>query len=59
MLPFFGLAAFSLLQPMTGVILLGIGLVVLSYREVVTVYTHAGGSHVAARRAGGLSVPAG
>ena len=49
LLPFFGLAAFSLLLPMTGVILLGIGLVVLSYREVVTVYTRAGGSYVVAR----------
>jgi hypothetical protein len=34
---------------MTGVILLGIALVVLSYREVVTVYTRAGGSYVVAR----------
>jgi amino acid transporter len=49
LLPFFGLAAFSLLLPMTGVILLGIALVVLSYREVVTVYTRAGGSYVVAR----------
>ena len=30
-------------------ILLGIGLVVLSYREVVSVYTRAGGSYVVAR----------
>jgi amino acid transporter len=49
LLPFFGLAAFSLLLPMTGIILLGIALVVLSYREVVTVYTRAGGSYVVAR----------
>ncbi len=49
MLPFFGLAAFTILLPMTGVILLGIALVVLSYREVVTVYTRAGGSYVVAR----------
>jgi amino acid transporter len=49
LLPFFGLAAFTLLLPMTGGILLGIGLVVLSYREVVTVYTRAGGSYVVAR----------
>src|SRR6516165_10437898 len=34
---------------MTGVILLGVALVVLSYREVVTVYTRAGGSYVVAR----------
>jgi amino acid transporter len=49
LLPYFGLAAFSLLLPMTGVILLGVALVVLSYREVVTVYTRAGGSYVVAR----------
>jgi amino acid transporter len=49
LLPFFGLAAFSLLIPMTGVILLGIFLVMLSYREVVSVYTRAGGSYVVAR----------
>jgi amino acid transporter len=49
LLPFFGLTAFTLLLPMTGVILLGIALVVLSYREVVSVYTRAGGSYVVAR----------
>jgi amino acid transporter len=43
------LAAFTLLLPMTGVILLGVALVVLSYREVVSVYTRAGGSYVVAR----------
>jgi amino acid transporter len=49
LLPFFGLTAFTLLLPLTGVVLLGIVLVVLSYREVVTVYTRAGGSYVVAR----------
>src|SRR6266699_3429219 len=49
LLPFFGLAAFTLLLPMTGVILLGIALVVLSYCEVVSVYPRAGGSYVVAR----------
>jgi amino acid transporter len=49
LLPFFGLTAFALLLPMTGVILAGILLVVLSYREVVKVYTRAGGSYVVAR----------
>jgi amino acid transporter len=49
LLPLFGLSAFTLLLPMTGVILLGIALVVLSYREVVSVYTRAGGSYVVAR----------
>ena len=34
---------------MTGVVLVGIALVVLLYREVVSVYTRAGGSYVVAR----------
>src|SRR5690348_4867943 len=49
MLPIVGLTAFTLVLPMTLVILAGIVLVVLSYREVVTVYTRAGGSYVVAR----------
>ena len=49
LLPYFGLAAFTLLLPMTGLILLGVAFVVLSYREVVSVYTRAGGSYVVAR----------
>ena len=49
LLPFFGMAAFTLILPMTGVILFVMLLVVLSYREVVTVYTRAGGSYVVAR----------
>jgi len=49
MLPVAGVAAFTLIMPMTLVILAGIALVVLSYREVVSVYTRAGGSYVVAR----------
>jgi amino acid transporter len=49
LMPFFGVAAFAVLIPMTGVILFVMLLVVLSYREVVTVYTRAGGSYVVAR----------
>src|SRR5215472_16779774 len=49
LLPVFGIAAFTLILPMTGVILFVMTLVVLSYREVVTVYTRAGGSYVVAR----------
>ncbi len=49
LLPYFGLAAFTLLLPMTGLILLGVAFVVLSYREVVSVYTRAGGSYAVAR----------
>src|SRR6201992_585436 len=49
MLPVAGLAAFDLIVPMTLVILAGVALIVLSYREVVSVYTRAGGSYVVAR----------
>jgi len=49
LMPIFGLAAFAVLIPLTGVILFVMLLVVLSYREVVTVYTRAGGSYVVAR----------
>jgi amino acid transporter len=49
LLPFFGLAAFTLVLPPTLLVLFGVLLVVLSYREVVSVYTRAGGSYVVAR----------
>jgi amino acid transporter len=49
LVPIVGLAAFTLILPMTLVILAGVALVVLSYREVVSVYTRAGGSYVVAR----------
>jgi amino acid transporter len=49
LLPAFGIAGFALILPMTGVVLLGIALVVLLYREVVSVFTRAGGSYVVAR----------
>ncbi len=41
--------AFTVLLPITGVVLFVMVLVVLSYREVVNVYTRAGGSYVVAR----------
>jgi amino acid transporter len=43
------IAAFTVLLPITGVVLFVLVLVVLSYREVVTVYTRTGGSYVVAR----------
>jgi len=49
LVPIVGLAAFTLILPVTLVILAGVALVVLSYREVVSVYTRAGGSYVVAR----------
>ena len=49
LIPFFGVAAFAILMPMTLVILAVLLVVTLSYREVVSVYTHTGGSYVVAR----------
>ncbi|XBL78386.1 amino acid permease [Mycobacterium shigaense] len=49
LLPAAGLAAFSLLLPVTGVILLILVLVAASYRQVVMAYTRAGGSYIVAR----------
>jgi amino acid transporter len=49
LLPLAGLAAFTLILPMTLVILFVMTLVVLSYREVVMVYIRPGGSYVVAR----------
>jgi amino acid transporter len=45
----FGLAGFHILAPMTAVILIILVLMTLSYREVVMVYTRAGGSYVVCR----------
>lgn len=49
LLPAFGLAAFSLVLSITGVVLALLVLLTLAYREVVQVYTKAGGSYVVAR----------
>ena len=49
LVPYVGLAAFSLVIPITLVILGVLLLVTLSYREVVMIYTKAGGSYVVAR----------
>ncbi|MGO9384668.1 MAG: amino acid permease [Mycobacterium sp.] len=49
LLPHAGLAAFALLLPVTGVILLILALVAASYRQVVMAYTRAGGSYIVAR----------
>ncbi|HSS22947.1 MAG TPA: APC family permease, partial [Mycobacterium sp.] len=49
LLPQAGLAAFALLLPTTGVILLILLLVTASYRQVVMAYTRAGGSYIVAR----------
>jgi len=49
LLPFAGLAAFSLVLPITGVIIGILLLLLFSYRQVLAVYTKAGGSYVVAR----------
>ena len=49
LLAVFGLAGFHILMPMTAVILVILTLMTLSYREVVMVYTRAGGSYVVCR----------
>jgi len=49
LLPFAGLAAFALLLPITGVVLLILVLVTASYRQVVMTYTRAGGSYIVSR----------
>ncbi len=49
LIPAFGIAAFSILMPMTAVILLVLIIVTLSYREVVSIYTKSGGSYVVSR----------
>ena len=49
LLPAAGMAAFVLLLPLIGVILLILILVTASYRQVVMTYTRAGGSYIVAR----------
>ena len=49
LVPVVGLAAFTLILPMTLVILFVMALVLLSYREIVMVYIRPGGSYVVAR----------
>jgi amino acid transporter len=49
LLPIFGLAGFHLLMPLTAVVLALLVLTTLSYRQVVMIYTRAGGSYVVAR----------
>ena len=49
LLPAAGLAAFMLVLPIAGIILLILALVTASYRQVVMTYTQRGGSYVVAR----------
>ncbi len=56
LLPVFGVAAFTILMPLTFVILAVLLVVSLSYLDVVSVYTKAGGSYVVARENFGPAV---
>jgi amino acid transporter len=56
LVPYFGVAAYTLVLPITLAILLVLIVVTLSYREVVMVYTKAGGSYVVARENFGVYV---
>ena len=49
LLAVFGLSGFHILMPLTAVVLGVLILMTLSYREVVMIYTRAGGSYVVAR----------
>lgn len=49
LLPAFGLAAFTILMPMTGVVLAILLLITLSYRNVIAVYTKTGGAYIVSR----------
>jgi len=49
LLPAFGLAAFAILMPMTGVVLAILLIITLSYRDVINVYTKIGGAYIVSR----------
>ncbi|WP_435242732.1 APC family permease [Streptomyces cucumeris] len=49
LVPVIGVAAFTLILPVTGAILLVLLLLTLCYSDVVTIYTRAGGSYIVAR----------
>ena len=49
LIPAFGIAAFTILLPLTAVVLAVLLIVTLSYRDVVSIYTKTGGSYVVAR----------
>jgi amino acid transporter len=56
LLPVFGAAGFALVMPITGVILFLLVVLTLCYRDVVSVYTRAGGSYVVARENFGVNI---
>ncbi|MEU5716179.1 APC family permease [Streptomyces sp. NPDC020403] len=56
LVPVIGAAAFTVVMPVTGAILLVLLLLTLCYSDVVTIYTRAGGSYVVARENFGPNV---
>ncbi|MFC8063756.1 APC family permease [Streptomyces sp. NPDC057293] len=56
LVPVTGAAAFTMVMPVTGAILLVLLLLTLCYSDVVTIYTRAGGSYVVARENFGPNV---
>ncbi|HEX5367485.1 MAG TPA: amino acid permease [Acidimicrobiales bacterium] len=57
LVPYFGLAAFSLVLPVTGAMLVVLALLIVSYRETIKEYPSAGGAYLVTRDNFGL-VPA-
>ncbi|NCX76765.1 MAG: amino acid permease, partial [Actinobacteria bacterium] len=49
LIPVFGLMAFSLLMPLTAVVLVILTIITLSYRNVISTYVHFGGAYIVAR----------
>ncbi|MFF7342156.1 APC family permease [Streptomyces sp. NPDC008163] len=56
LVPVVGAAAFTMVMPVTGAILLVLLLLTICYSDVVTIYTRAGGSYVVARENFGPNV---
>ena len=57
LVPYFGLAAFALVLPVTGAMLVVLGLLIISYRETIKEYPSAGGAYLVTRDNFGI-VPA-
>jgi amino acid transporter len=57
LVPFFGLAAFALVLPVTGAMLVVLALLIISYRETIKEYPSAGGAYLVTRDNFGI-VPA-
>ncbi|GAA0929856.1 APC family permease [Nonomuraea longicatena] len=56
LVPAVGVAAFALIMPITAVVLAVLALLTLTYRDLVTVFSQAGGSYVVARESFGRDV---